>query len=294
MIRVNRGIEPDILKYIRHKELNVLRGLRREPLSDEIKGYREVAKDIWEFQCHKCCYCETRVPRGFNDVEHFRPKAQADRRPGCTKTHGYWWLAFSWNNLLYACPGCNRSNKNSSFPLEVGSVSLVAEDKHSHNEIPLLLDPASKTINPIEHIQFVYESINPRSSKHWWARPRNNSILGNKTIEVCGLNRDELRELRQDYYTTIIEKKIEALNEAIIFGDINTIHNEFKRALMLLTPRNIHIGLTYDALQSSIKDITLKNLINIGWPSLDKIPNRPYLKISPLDRTGYYFCKITK
>lgn len=271
MIRINRGCEPPNLTHTRVKKLTLLGSLGREPSSDDIVGYREVAHELWSAQYHKCCYCEQRVPIGFNDVEHYRPKCRADRRPGCVNTHGYWWLAFSWENLLFACPACNRSGKNDLFPLSLGSISLVNPLQPPGNEYPLLLDPGSP-INPVEHIEYQEIAMHgKRATTYWWARPRNNSIYGTKTIEVCDLNRQELRELRNDHFRTIITPQISALNQSINNNQLQNLKNEFTRSLGLLEPRNQYVGFTYDALRSNIPDAKLSQLINCTWPSPNQI-----------------------
>lgn len=267
MIRVKRCPEPANLVAIRTSKLTALRALGRAPTSNDIDGYRIVAEDLWKSQYHKCCYCEVRIPKGYNDVEHYRPKAAADRSPGCKDTHGYWWLAFSWENLLFACPDCNRSNKNSRFPLNSGCQPLMPEDPAPGNESPLLIDPSS-AINPVEHIEFIYHSIGSAGApKNWWARPRNGSLLGNETIEVCGLNRIDLREIREDHYSTIVLPHSHAIDRSIRSLNLREIQVEFDRALQLLTPRNVHVGLTYDALRHAVPETRLLATLGVGWPA---------------------------
>lgn len=271
MIQITRGPEPAKLGGIRNAQMAALRALGREPKSEEINGYKAVAEDLWKAQHHKCCYCEQRIPMSFNDVEHYRPKAAADRRPGSNDTHGYWWLAFTWENLLFSCPACNRSNKNSRFPLEMGSSALIAEDLLLEKERPLLIDPGS-TVNPVEHIEFIYTTVGPPGTPmQWWARPRNGSLLGNFTIDICGLNRGELRELREDYYTAVVIPHAHAINAAVTSADIPRLTQEFQRALDLIKPRSTFVGLTYDALRVDAPDAGIRNLIGIGWPFPNQI-----------------------
>jgi len=271
MIRVERCPEPDKLIAIRSAKLIALRALGRDPRSDEIDGYRVVAEDIWRSQHYKCCYCEAKIPVGYSDVEHYRPKAAADRRPGCTNTHGYWWLAYSWSNLLFACPACNRSYKNALFPLQAGCESLTPEAQPPGNESPLLIDPSS-TINPVEHIEFVYQSIDRTSTvRNWWARPRNGSQRGNSTIEVCGLNRAELRELREDHYETVVIPHACEINAAIADANVVDLQRALSRAVELFKPRNVYVGLTYDALRFLVSDASLRTLIGVGWPNPDLV-----------------------
>lgn len=267
MIRVERCPEPAKLAAVRTAQLTALRALGRDPTSNEVDGYRIVAEELWRAQYHKCCYCEARIPKGYNDVEHYRPKAAADRRPGCKSTHGYWWLAFSWDNLLFACPDCNRSHKNSRFPLDAGCQSLMPEDLPPGKENPLLIDPSS-ALNPVEHIEFVYQGIGRSGAvRYWWARPRNGSPLGNSTIEVCGLNRSDLREIREDHYSTVVLPHAGAINTAIAAADQLRLQLEFNRALDLLAPRNVHVGLTYDALRHLIPEAHLLATLGVGWPT---------------------------
>jgi len=54
----------------------------------------------------KCAYCEARVGTvAHGDVEHFRPKDI------------YWWLAYCYDNYLFACQICNQSFKSNHFPV---------------------------------------------------------------------------------------------------------------------------------------------------------------------------------
>lgn len=54
----------------------------------------------------KCAYCEGKASHvAHGDVEHMRPKAD------------YWWLAYCYDNYLYACQICNQSFKSTNFPI---------------------------------------------------------------------------------------------------------------------------------------------------------------------------------
>lgn len=271
MIRIVRGGEPASLGPIRTAQLTALRALGRPPNSKDIKGYKVVAVDLWRAQHYKCCYCEFKIPMGYNDVEHYRPKASADRRPGCLLRHGYWWLAFTWDNLLYSCPACNRSAKNDRFPMDHGSVSIHAESPEPGGELPLLLNPG-ELINPVEHIVFVLETVGPIGGpQQWWARPRNGSQFGHMTIDVCDLNRSELRELRSDYFDTTISPKVKALDKALATRQRKEVLREFSVALALLDSRVPYVAFAYDALRSSIPDAKLKTVVAMNWPAPSQV-----------------------
>lgn len=220
----------------------------------------------------KCCYCERQTPAPFSDVEHYRPKASANRLPGSELRHGYWWLAFTWENLLFACPNCNRSAKNSLFPLDHGSTPLHAEEVPLGGEIPLLLDPGS-TINPVEHIEFVFTATDPDGKDMgWWAQPRNGSRLGDTTISVCGLNLHGQRELRRRYYLFPIANFVKALDDALAKEQSElAVEREYHRALGLLDPTVPYVGFSYDALRFHIPDSRLQAAIKKSWPAPSEV-----------------------
>ena len=54
----------------------------------------------------KCAYCEGKSSHvAHGDVEHFRPKDE------------YWWLAYCYDNYVYACQICNQVHKGDEFPI---------------------------------------------------------------------------------------------------------------------------------------------------------------------------------
>lgn len=266
MIFVSLGQEPISLSSVRVSQLRTLAKLGRNPKSDEIHGYRVVAEELWRRQHFKCCYCESKVRFKFNDVEHYRPKAYADRLPGCNLTHGYWWLAYTWGNLIYACSTCNRANKNARFPLAKGSVSLRYDRAAPGDELPLLLNPAEKE-NPVEHIKFVFErGMGKNSREQWWARPRDGSVKGSFTIEICGLNDFDLLELRDEYVKDILKEKVDDLRSALDAGSPDHIKRAHERAMSLLRPTLPHVGLAFDVFTQSIPQALLGSKIALRWP----------------------------
>lgn len=267
MIPIRRGREPAQLALVRSREQAKLQSIAgmRHPTGDDITGYQCVAKDLWRGQYYKCCYCELKLPVAYNDVEHYRPKARADRVPGSSETHGYWWLAHSWENLLFACSTCNRSQKNDRFPLKNGSVVLQPLQTPPGQELPLLLDPAA-AINPVVHIQFEYRTLlGFPGPKQWFAQPRNGSKLGEMTIEVCGLNDAGLVELRKDHVARVVMEKVSDLEDGLRRGDTAQVQRVFTNARGLLDPGNAFVALTYDALCQLIPRSKLSPL-GLGWP----------------------------
>src|SRR5438876_929518 len=68
-----------------------------------IYGSTTVKNALKRAQHRKCCYCEAEFEANYaGDVEHYRPKGTVGAgrfriRPG------YYWLAYTWANLYYAC-----------------------------------------------------------------------------------------------------------------------------------------------------------------------------------------------
>lgn len=263
MIRLTRLDEPINLAPIRNAQLARLRTLGREPTSKEIDGYQCVSEDVWRQQYFKCCYCEQKIPEKYNDVEHYRPKAFANRLPGCKLTHGYWWLAFTWENLLFSCPACNRSSKKVMFPLATGSSGARSEAQIFNCEIPLLIDPYS--MNPVEHISFVRKTYAGLSTR-WYAVARNNSIMGHFTILTCDLNRPELIELRQDHFETCLANPLMELHSVVSNVDPVATRKEFNSLKRLISRRNHFSAFNYSVFQEIAPDAILVPLLGHGWP----------------------------
>lgn len=101
----------------------------------------------------KCWYSEAVGPQSPYDVDHFRPKSEAQRWEG-VKDDGYPWLAFDWDNFRYSAERSNRLStdeetgqtfgKSSWFPLVTGSPVACWDNRCIPQERPLLLDPTNE------------------------------------------------------------------------------------------------------------------------------------------------------
>jgi hypothetical protein len=141
------------------------------------------------FKC-KCAFCETNTHAGAHkDVEHFRNKAH------------YYWLGYEWTNLLLSCQICNRDFKGTLFPLQNDAKRVTAHplsisgeldrrqchilSKSLKSEKRLLLHPAIE--NPKKHLKFLSNGL-----------VKGLTPKGKKSVEVYGLERDELRKAREN------------------------------------------------------------------------------------------------
>lgn len=168
----------------------------------------------------KCAYCETYDPSPH--IEHYRPKRG-----------GYYWLAYSWDNLIISCSQCN-TKKGNQFPImgqkasflgtaeELAQINTLSEE-YDRTENPLLLMPERMPVE-IENI---------------WEFNQDGSIVLNnsrirKSCEVYGLNREALCNERRKIWNELVN----CITDCVLMakGDISRLKdllethlNSFKR-----------------------------------------------------------------
>jgi uncharacterized protein (TIGR02646 family) len=157
-------------------------------LDPGIYAHRSVKQALIEAQHGKCAFCESKVTHvASGDVEHFRPKKGYRQRKGDPLGRpGYYWLAYEWSNLFFACEICNRRQKRNLFPLSDPAERAISHHDDYRRERPLFVHPAQE--NPEQYISFQkHEAV----ALH---------LRGEMTIDALGLNRSELLEVRLDQY----------------------------------------------------------------------------------------------
>jgi uncharacterized protein (TIGR02646 family) len=162
-------------------------GAKRFSFNERIYGAATVKAQLKADQRDKCCFCEAIFDANVaGDVEHYRPKGAVATNAG-PLLPGYYWLAYDWTNLHYACPDCNQYRKRDRFPLTDEAhrarnhhVDLTAEE-------PLLLDPSAD--NPRDHINFKGEAPVGLT-------PRGDATIDLLLLDRAGLERDRLRHLQ--------------------------------------------------------------------------------------------------
>lgn len=206
MIKLYLGPEPQILSITRAQKLDeAVRVLNNHGLNSvEFKrifstGYQCVRPLLFMRQHNKCAFCEISNDECGSPVEHFRPKLGAEEKIGGVwrrvSTH-YWWLAWTWENLLFACERCNKSgNKGNKFPIRSSGSRVAPPPSPYTYPIPLihyncaaedrlLIDP--RLDNPMDHIQWipVNRTLHPKS---WQWTVAGLDDKGDMTIEVLDL-----------------------------------------------------------------------------------------------------------
>lgn len=160
----------------------------------DVYGASEVKAALGAAQHDKCCFCESKLRHAqFGDVEHYRPKAGAQQSPTASPATGYYWLAYTWENLYLSCEVCNRRHKRGLFPLLNPDRRVVShrQARDLHVEQPVFVDPGRE--DPMAFIEFRRELAVPAES----------DARGATTIAALHLNRDALWERRRDRYTLL-------------------------------------------------------------------------------------------
>lgn len=214
MIRVERGQVPRALEAVRSRRLPCvvakLRAGARLTRKDLV-GYGVAKRALWVAQHYKCVYCERQEELDGAPTEHFRPLLEA-RRDARTVEVGYWWLAWTWQNLFFACNRCNNGAKKTWFPLDVGSTRLAEGDAPPGRERGLLIDPSED--EPLDHIEFYFNHLGK------WA-PRGVTPRGRETVARLKL------EALVDRYTSWVEDylshPVDGLVEAIANDDASSV-----------------------------------------------------------------------
>ena len=129
---------------------------------------------------NKCAFCEQKVEQ-FH-IEHFRPKKI------------YYWLAYSWDNLILSCPYCNI-NKSTNFEVtgkrakcpstkNLNNINTISREIYDLQEKPKLINP--EVTDPTPHLIFEKDG-NITSANEAYAY----------TIRTCRINRKYLNDERR-------------------------------------------------------------------------------------------------
>ncbi len=149
--------------------------------SDAIAGYRKpTAQALHDRQHGECAWCERPVGKTTQPVEHVRPKLGAvgpdSSGAAVLDSHHYWWLAWTWTHLVWACSTCNdQAHRGNHFPLEPGSARVEAPtfpvafplaDQHFDlsGELRLLVHPRED--DPLDHV--VWTVVDRRQARSRW------------------------------------------------------------------------------------------------------------------------------
>lgn len=232
MIKIERAAEPEGLAERRAEQLKGLIATRPERTSAHAAAYHFTKPALLKMQRHKCCYCDRRHVPDHNSVEHFRPFAR------------YWWLAWTWENLLFACAACNgKGGKSDQFPLATGSTPLSYPEQPPGGETPLLIDPTVD--DPRQHIRFE-QLLTGR-----WA-PVGKTERGYETIRVLGLARDSYLDELAHHVEKVVMPVVRDIQATYAVGLPSPSFAAYwhRKCAELLDPERPCLGLSEDVLRS--------------------------------------------
>ena len=180
---------PDALKL---HAAAVKKGVAPE-FDNTIYGHESVKAVLVAMQHKKCAFCEADVRHvAPGDVEHFRPKGGMKQSGGKPmEKPGYWWLAYQWENLLFACSICNSRGKGNLFPLADSAKRCRKKTGVLTVEKPLFINPADPNDDDPELL------IDWRGSEPVAAK---GNVRARETIAALGLNRTDLWDHRREHY----------------------------------------------------------------------------------------------
>jgi uncharacterized protein (TIGR02646 family) len=211
VIQLALGLEPESLARVRQTRLAAAAAAlaacapnQYGPLRDELTGYRDaVVHRLHSRQYGKCAWCERHVGEVQNPIEHVRPKGGVYEPEAAPEPLHYWWLAWTWENLVFACASCNsKANKGNRFPIQPGTQRLEppllpltlpysAEWFDVSNEQPLLVDPRRE--NPLNFLEWkVVDRTVARPNWKWHLVGRDEGNRGETTRKILGLNELEV------------------------------------------------------------------------------------------------------
>ncbi|WP_415879615.1 hypothetical protein [Methylomonas sp. TEB] len=198
MIFIQRSQEPAVLQNKGKAEQQAFceaydAGKREFKFDSAIYGNPTVKTALLKMQCDKCCFCESKISHiSYGDVEHYRPKGgykQAEQDE--LHAPGYYWLPYTWENLLLSCTLCNQQFKKNLFPLLAPQERALNHHDDITLEQPLLINPSAT--DPRQYIGFRQEI--PYAI--------DGNIYGKATIAVVGLDREALNEKRRSHLALI-------------------------------------------------------------------------------------------
>ena len=160
--------------------------------ADEKNKYKvaSVQKRLHTIYHLKCAYCEKSLLDSPRHIEHYRPKSI------------YYWLAYSWDNLLLCCGSCN-SFKTNNFETTNAAVKY-------NNEAFVNIHTLGHRYNEIEEPQIINpetEDILDLISFDKTGQIKSTDARVQHTINTaCNLNRSDLVKLRNSIVTDFINR----------------------------------------------------------------------------------------
>ncbi len=194
MIKVDKNLQKipaslnSDLTSQRRTELVENNGYIHETVYDSRYKTGEIKRELEKIYHGKCAYCEQDVSDSFHHVEHYRPKSV------------YYWLAYSWDNLLLCCDKCNVYKK-ATFEIDGEKAAFSGDDlndihtlagRYNKSEKPRLIHPE---LEDVERLRFSEKGGVDSDDKR-----------ARYTIETCRIDRKSANERRKKIYDDFLKK----------------------------------------------------------------------------------------
>ena len=239
-------VADDSTTHQRRKELIVKGGFLDEPRYNSRYKTSDIQAKLKSLYHNKCAYCENVVEQGH--VEHYRPK------------NDYYWLAFSWDNLLLGCPSCNQF-KGTQFEIsgkkvdppkdtdDLSDINIWSSKQYDSLEQPKLLNPERDDLKDV----FVFDR-----DGHIY---ENGNVRADYTINTCHLDRkflvDERRKIIEEFGNDVKAEYFDATTKEEQKDRISTLVRSFVRKSMDETLTfTAYRKAAIDWLDVIVKDIT--------------------------------------
>lgn len=271
MIRFVRSAEPPALTSTRKRRIAAASvayntyGAPSTELSNCLVGYnsKTIKIVLHRDQRKKCAWCERVTDFSSSPVEHYRPKDGASRhlpgqKPEKRDRGHYWWLTWTWENLLFSCARCNDGgHKANYFPLEPRS-SARAKPRRPvgpalsptifdlSSERPMLLDPTSKSDSFLDHVRWM--PANTHSPRRLWTwSPSPVTSRGAATIKILRLA--ELADDVQMHLANSVLPSLEEVEQHLEGGRRRLAARRWEALIRILEPENPLTAATWCALE---------------------------------------------
>lgn len=179
----------------------------------EGKNQSEVRDILNKYYHGKCAYCEQTCKA---EIEHYRPKKGVTE----DKTHdGYYWLCYTWSNLVPSCRYCNtEGGKGNKFPI-INFTERVKSPSFNSSKLDQTKCQANSSPLIDEHPFLIHPEVDRDPEKYLSFRISDDKTgmtivgidkegRGAKTIEICNLNRKDLRQNRLEAVSYHMKQKI--------------------------------------------------------------------------------------
>lgn len=252
MIEVDKNLKsiPLILQSESRKKA-FLHNTKLAKYDDKSNLYKvgSVDKALCELYNNKCAYCEKDISDEDKHIEHYRPK------------NIYYWLAYSWDNLLLSCSKCNKK-KGEKFEVIKNKVVYSDEkfeDIHSLGEFydeiekPKLINPEREDI--LDRLIFDNEATMSSCDER----------ISFTIDDVCDLNRRTLRQNRMRVLNSFINRVNTNYEEFKIKKTLSVFVSEIKNFILETKKANEYYAFRYFVLNNInifIKEPKLRLIVN--------------------------------